>query len=719
MAYDAATSRLYVSQGFPTYRISVFDVTAITDGENAINVLGQPNFTSSGAATTASGLGGPYDIAVAGDRLYVADAFNYRVVAYDVAAITNGEAAVDAVGQSDGTSVTDPVPVFTTARAQDLPNSWGFSTPKYSALDSVNHRLFVTDANNNRVLVFNLTSNNQPVDGVADYVLGQPNFYSTTPVLSASGMGDPSGIAYDATTNRLFVAERNNNRVLVYDVASITNGEAAVNVLGQPNLTSNNQGTTQNSLYNVIDIALDSAGQRLFVVDTGNNRVMVFDVAEIANGENAVNVIGKPNFTTATNDTTQSGLSGPFGIEFDSVNNRLFVGDYFNARVMVFDVASITNGENAVNVLGQPDYITTDYVPIAADKIQYPQGMSYDTERNYLYVADEDLFRIAVFDVGSITNGENAINVLGKETFDNGSNLGISQNYVGRVVSVEYDAASKTLYAVGENRIITFELSSPSFTKSATTIEPSEGQTTPPTFTVNLLSAPTTDVVLNISVDNTTSISVSPATLTFTSGNWSTPQTVTVTALEDENLVVDTGTITISVNDALSDDSYDPLADQTVAVTAYDNDRPVQSGGGGSSGPTPVTPTTPLTPPLVETPPTPTPTENEGTPETPQVDLEDQPAVCTVPKYPTSFIRFGGKNNTEQVKLLEQFLNLFMGTDLPVDGIYEAQDRQAVIAFQERYQEEILAPWKLKQGTGYVYIKTLAKIKTLVESQCK
>jgi DNA-binding beta-propeller fold protein YncE len=719
LAYDSATSFLYVSQGFPAYRISVFDVTAITNGENAINVLGQANFTSSGAATTAAGLGGPYDLAIMASRLFVADAFNYRVVAYDVAAITNGEAAVDALGQSDGTSVTDPQPVYTTARSNDLPNSWSFSDVKYSALDSVHHRYFVTDRNNRRVLVFNLDSDNQFVDKVPDYVLCQPNFYTTASAITATGCNDPTGIAYDSTTNRLFVADRNGNRVVVYDVATITNGEAAVNVLGQADLTSNNNATTQNTFYNVIDVALDSAGQRLFVVDSGNNRIMVFDVTSITNGENAVNVLGKPNFTTATYDTTQAGLSGPFGVEFDSVNNRLFVGDYVNARVLVFDTTSITNGENAVNVLGQPDFTTTQYT-VGANKIQYPQGMAYDTDRNYLFVADTDSRRVMVFDVASITNGENAINVLGQEDFDTQTNFGVSQYYLGNVSSVEYDNASKTLYAVGENRIVTFDVATASFSKSTTTQSVTVG--TPDTFTVSLTGQPTTDVVITVTSSDPTAATVSPSSLTFTSSNWNTPQTVTTTAITGGNSL----TITLSVNDAQSDNAFDAVADQTITLTTVVNPSaaptPTSSGGGGSGGsyiPNPTTPNAPNPTPVV--PATPAVPSTPNAPESPSAPTQPgqtPPAVCTKPGYPTSFIRFGRTNNSEQVKLLQSFLNLFEKANLAVDGVYKQADRQAVITFQEKYAQDILAPWKLTRGTGNVFTKTLAKMIQLAEGYC-
>ena len=66
---------------------------------------------------------------------------------------------------------------------------------------------------------------------------------------------------------------------------------------------------------------------------------------------------------------------------------------------------------------------------------------------------------------------------------------------------------------------------------------------------------------------------VSPATLTFTSGNWDSSQTVTVTGVDDS--LIDgsqTNTITIAVEDESSNDSFDSLSDQTVSGSTADDD---------------------------------------------------------------------------------------------------------------------------------------------------
>lgn len=98
------------------------------------------------------------------------------------------------------------------------------------------------------------------------------------------------------------------------------------------------------------------------------------------------------------------------------------------------------------------------------------------------------------------------------------------------------------------------------------------------TVSVVLDVQPTSDVVITVGSSNTGEATVSPTSLTFTSVNWATPQTVTVTAA-DESLVdgTQTSTLTFSINDASSDNAFDPLADQTVTVTTLDDDSAVFS----------------------------------------------------------------------------------------------------------------------------------------------
>ena len=64
----------------------------------------------------------------------------------------------------------------------------GFNNSQGITLDTTNHRMFVADSSNNRVLVFNLDSSNQVIDYTADFVLGQSNFINNSAATTQTGM---------------------------------------------------------------------------------------------------------------------------------------------------------------------------------------------------------------------------------------------------------------------------------------------------------------------------------------------------------------------------------------------------------------------------------------------------------------------------------------------------------------------------------------------------
>ena len=95
----------------------------------------------------------------------------------------------------------------------------------------------------------------------------------------------------------------------------------------------------------------------------------------------------------------------------------------------------------------------------------------------------------------------------------------------------------------------------------------------PPTPSLLFWTAqPASNVVLTITSSDTGEATVN-GPLTFTQANWDTPQTVTVTGVDD-NLVdgTITSTITVAVDDANSDNDFDPVNDQTVSATTTDDD---------------------------------------------------------------------------------------------------------------------------------------------------
>jgi len=104
-------------------------------------------------------------------------------------------------------------------------------------------------------------------------------------------------------------------------------------------------------------------------------------------------------------------------------------------------------------------------------------------------------------------------------------------------------------------------------------------------FTIQLNSAPTANVTIPLSSNDVSEGTVSPANLTFTTVNWSSPQTVTVTAVND-TLIDGDITYSIVTGAAVSGDTnYSGLNGADVTVVNFDND----SGGAPAIHITPVT----------------------------------------------------------------------------------------------------------------------------------
>ncbi|WP_199248640.1 hypothetical protein [[Phormidium] sp. ETS-05] len=91
------------------------------------------------------------------------------------------------------------------------------------------------------------------------------------------------------------------------------------------------------------------------------------------------------------------------------------------------------------------------------------------------------------------------------------------------------------------------------------------------TFTVVLDSQPTADVTINLSSDNTAEGTIDLSTLTFTSLNWNTAQTVTVTGVNDN---IDDGDIAYNIVTAATstDTTYNGFNIPDVAVTNNDDE---------------------------------------------------------------------------------------------------------------------------------------------------
>ena len=365
-----------------------FPAHAWTDGQDASYVVGQVDFISDFAGTSDRELYWPKDVAIdrVNGKLYVADQINNRVLRFAYPVTTNQPAAELVFGQPDFTSVGEG-----TTRAT-------LKQPVGVEVDS-SGRLWVADRGNHRVLRFDSAyaiSTNQPA---ADGVLGQPDFTSNAAATTRNGMAAPYDIAAD-DTGTIFVTEYSNNRVLRFDdAAEKANGDDADGVLGQPDFTSNTADLSQSGMSSPRGVCLYYTS--LFVADRTNARVLRFDnAAEKADGAEADGVLGQPDFTSNARVATQSGMDASARVVVDG-SGRLYVSDgFWNDRILIYnDAVDKANGADADNVLGQPDFVSSG-AACTQNRLNMDSsggGLSIDRVTNNLFVGDDGNNRVMNF----------------------------------------------------------------------------------------------------------------------------------------------------------------------------------------------------------------------------------------------------------------------------------------------------------------------------------
>jgi len=238
------------------------------NGQAAQLVLGQTNFELDAQnlyalKTTASSLFAPASVSSDGQHLFVADNFQNRVLIWNSIPTTNGQAADVVVGQKDFESnlsntysnsvdafwVVNQHSAICASNGTDTVTEPGTTLYLYPAMCAASlsgpmsaisdgTRLYIADAGNDRVLVYNQIPT-QP-GASADVILGQIGQFSdevsdsNTPqdVSSAASFKAPNSLAWDGAN--LYVADTFNRRIAVYTPGDFQLPVAAVRNAASP-----------------------------------------------------------------------------------------------------------------------------------------------------------------------------------------------------------------------------------------------------------------------------------------------------------------------------------------------------------------------------------------------------------------------------------------------------------------------------------------------------
>jgi uncharacterized protein (TIGR03437 family) len=407
---------------------------------------GQATFTDQDPGASDTVVGGVSGLAFAADTLFVADSnrtgagpSNHRVLLFQgissqvpkpTAELGPGRKCPVCVGQA---TVVLGQPDFTSTTPNPAASRSNLRLPTSVASDGVH--LAVADTDHNRVLIWNRipTTNDAP----ADVVVGQPDFTTTAVtanhVPNAKSMSGPQGVWIQ--NGKLYVADTQNNRVLIYNHIPATNGAAADVVLGQPDFGTyvevdiSAQSTTANAGNMLNPVSVTSDGQRLLVSDLGYNRVLIWNAIPTTNGTPANVEVGQPNMTSSVAnygysvDTTNNNRESPVlctvsnGTDANSnltypsscnstlnfprfalaANNRLFIADGGNDRVLVFNNIPTQDAAPADTIIGQVGG-SVNQASDAADSLRTPMSLAWDGVN--LYVSDAYNRRITVYSMG-------------------------------------------------------------------------------------------------------------------------------------------------------------------------------------------------------------------------------------------------------------------------------------------------------------------------------
>ena len=424
VAFDPATNRLFVSDT-ENHRILVWTELffadagrlALENGRAADFALGQPTVVEGRAnrgqsTPSALSLSSPSGLSIDAGRLAVADTGNHRVLVFSTLPEEGSVLPSAVLGQI----------VFDAGAANagaTSPDATTLSAPRDVLLSSDftlpvgAGALFVADTGNHRVVVYAETV--LVSGGAASFAIGQPDKMSSTGALSASGLDTPLGVSADVLNSAVYVADSGNHRVMVYDGTALSDGVAG-QAIGQVDASggSPNRGGAAGAETLRMPAAVQVLDDVLVVSDSGNHRILFYgDGALPTAHEDAFQVFGQGDFASVAPGGRQFSRPGDVLL----VGGRVVLSDTANHRVLIFDAVPLSNADRPDVVLGQADarsFNANRGGPPDASTLKWPTGLA--TDGTGLAVADSGNHRVLIWSRLPAGDGAPADIILGQET---------------------------------------------------------------------------------------------------------------------------------------------------------------------------------------------------------------------------------------------------------------------------------------------------------------
>lgn len=395
----------------------------------ALGQVGKVTMMPNSGGISASRMSAPRGVATDGAHVVVADSGNQRVLIWNSWPTQSGAPADVILGQrreSESNSLGSQV-TSATFGGPTSSNFSGMANVGPSAVAGNASSFFIADISAHRVLVYAA-----PPTRITDLpiaVLGQPDFESRnrnqSPTFGAGPkagtLASPSSVAVEGET--VAVADSENHRVLIWRKLPRQNQQPPDVILGQ---TSPMQGMPGGGMSQP-DIGFNYptgvwlAGGKLYVADSGYNRVLIWNMIPGQNGFSPSAVLGQRDLVTTfvngcppgCSGTQANGLNRPLAVAAGS--QAIFVCDYNNSRVLVWNTISPTNGQTADLVLGRLQL--SEFTPMSSmvdidQRISRPVALALF--HNLLAVLDGDYHRILYYDTTRLKTGVAPLGVRGQ-----------------------------------------------------------------------------------------------------------------------------------------------------------------------------------------------------------------------------------------------------------------------------------------------------------------
>ena len=313
----------------------------------------------------------PTDLAIFNDTLYVVDSENNRIKIFELTRGDNCPSGTDEI-------VNDHV-CFDEDFGSTGSSDGRFDVPTDLAISRDNGDVYVVDSDNNRVQRFQ-------ADGDFDNLE-----FGSSDNSDDEYLGTPSAIAIDRRSDYIYVADSTTDSISAFDDD------------GNFLFIFGDTGSDEDEFRNPSGMVIDNSRDILYVADTDNNRIQMFELTDGDNCPSGTDefvndeVCFIDSFGSSGSDEGE--FDEPSGLAFDESENHLYVADTENNRIQVFEIVSGNTCPSGTDEVIDGVCFVREFGSAGSGVGEFnnPSGLAFDPDSGSLYVADTGNHRVQVF----------------------------------------------------------------------------------------------------------------------------------------------------------------------------------------------------------------------------------------------------------------------------------------------------------------------------------